>query len=102
MIRGFVMGFTDFCFLAQLTDPTRFVGIGNFIEFFTDDSWFWPSFRRALYFTVLYMPFMLGSAILFASVVARVKNVLVAGFFRTIMYLPVVLPVAVAILRNWL
>jgi len=44
------------------------------------------------------MPFMLGSAILFASVVARVKNVLVAGFFRTIMYLPVVLPVAVAIL----
>ena len=98
MIRGFVMGFTDFRFLAQLTDPTRFVGISNFIEFFTDDSWFWPSLRRALYFTVLYMPFMLGSAILFASVVARVKNVLVAGFFRTIMYLPVVLPVAVAIL----
>ena len=98
LIRGFTMAFTDFSFVRQLVRPTRVVGIRNFIEFATDDMWFWPSFGRALYFTAIYMPLMLGSALLFASVVARVKRALVAGFFRTIMYLPVILPTAVAIL----
>jgi ABC-type sugar transport system permease subunit len=64
----------------------------------TDDRDFWPSLVKALYFTAIYMPFMLGSAILFASVISRVKNIAVAAFFRTIMYLPVILPTAVAVL----
>ena len=98
LIRGFIMAFTDFRFLAQLTEPTRFVGFENFVTFLSNDRYFWPSFGRALYFTGIYMPLMLGSALLFASVVAKVKNVFVAGFFRTIMYLPVILPTAVAIL----
>ena len=98
LIRGLTMAFTDFRFLAQLTDPTNFVGLRNFVEAFTDDIYFWPSLGRALRFTAIYMPCMLGSALLFASVIERIKNGLVAGFYRTIMYLPVILPVAVAIL----
>lgn len=100
LIRGFTMSFTDFRFLTQLTHATNFVGIDNFIEFFTDDRYFWPSLWRALYFTAIYMPLMLGSAIAFASVVARVKDVAIAAFFRTIMYLPVILPTAVAV-KMW-
>ena len=98
LIRGFMMSFTDFRFLAQLTEPTHFVGLKNFVEFFTNDRYFWPSLWRALYFTILYMPLMLGSALIFASVIAKIKNVAIAAFFRTIMYLPVILPTAVAVL----
>ncbi len=98
LIRGLTMAFTDFRFLAQLTDPTNFVGLSNFVEAFTEDAYFWPSLGRALRFTAIYMPCMLGSSLLFASVIARVKNGLISAFFRTIMYLPVILPVAVAIL----
>ncbi len=98
IIRGFTMAFTDFRFLTQLDRPTQFVGIQNFVEAFTNDRYFWPSFRRALYFTAIYMPIMLGSALLFASVVAKVENGVVAGFFRTIMYLPVILRTAVSVL----
>jgi len=98
LIRGFAMSFTDFRFLTQLKVPTQFIGIQNFVEFTTDDRNFWPSLWRALYFTAIYMPLMLGSALVFASIIAKVKNLAVAAFFRTIMYLPVILPTAVAIL----
>jgi len=98
LIRGFIMAFTDFSFLRQLSEPTRFVGLANFVEFATNDRYFWPSFGRALYFTAIYMPLMLGSALIFASVVAKVKAKVIAAFFRTIMYMPVILPTAVAVL----
>jgi multiple sugar transport system permease protein len=98
IIRGFTMSFTDFRFLRQLEGPAPFVGVGNFIQFLTDDTYFWPSLWRALYFTFIYMPLMLGSAILFSSVIAKVKSSFIAAFYRTIMYLPVILPTAVAIL----
>jgi ABC-type sugar transport system permease subunit len=41
---------------------------------------------------------MLGLGLFMASVIARVGNSRVAGFFRTSMYLPVILPSAVAVL----
>jgi len=98
LIRGFVMAFTDFAFLRQLTDPTHFVGLANFVEFLTDDRQFWPAFGRSLRFTAFYLPLMLGLGLLMASVIARIHNNRVGGFFRTSMYLPVILPIAVAVL----
>jgi ABC-type sugar transport system permease subunit len=92
------MAFTDFAFLKQLTDPTNFVGLANFQEFLFEDPQFWPALGRSLKFTAFYLPLMLGLGLFMASVIARVVNTRVAGFFRTSMYLPVILPSAVAVL----
>ena len=98
LLRGFVMAFTDFAFLKQLTEPAHFVGLSNFIEFFTDDNYFWPSFGRSLTFTAFYLPIMLFLGLFMASAIARVGSGRVAAFFRTSMYLPVILPIAVSAL----
>ena len=88
LLRGFVMAFTDFAFLKQLTEPAHFVGLSNFIEFFTDDNYFWPSFGRSLTFTAFYLPIMLFLGLFMASAIARVGSGRVAAFFRTSVYLP--------------
>jgi multiple sugar transport system permease protein len=98
LLRGFVMAFTDFAFLRQLTEPAHFVGLANFIEFFTNDRYFWPSFSRALQFTAFYLPTMLILGLFMASAIARIGSNRVASFFRTSMYLPVILPIAVSAL----
>ncbi|MFZ6029262.1 MAG: carbohydrate ABC transporter permease [Chloroflexota bacterium] len=98
LINGFTMAFTDFAFLKQLKEPTNFVGLANFVEFFTNDKFFWPSFERSLKFTAIYLPIMLTLGLFLATVIARIRNSRVAGFFRMSMYLPVILPIAVAVL----
>jgi ABC-type sugar transport system permease subunit len=98
LIRGFVMAFTDFAFLKQLTEPANFVGFANFVEFFTDDRYFWPSLAKSLKFTGMYLPVMLGLGLFMASAIARVGSSRIAAFFRTSMYLPVILPIAVSVL----
>jgi len=75
-----------------------FVGINNFIEMFSQDTYFWPAFGRTLIFTGIYLPVSLGGALFSATIIASVKNNSVAGFFRAIVYLPVILPIAVAML----
>jgi ABC-type sugar transport system permease subunit len=98
LIRGFVMAFTDFAFLKQLTEKANFIGIANFVEFFTDDRYFWPSLSRSLQFTAFYLPTMLILGLFMASAIARIGSGRVAAFFRTSMYLPVILPIAVSVL----
>lgn len=94
--RGFELAFTDMQFLVPGYQP--FVGINNFIEMFTQDTYFWPAFGRTLIFTGIYLPVSLGGALFSATVIASVKNGAVAAFFRSIVYLPVILPIAVAML----
>jgi ABC-type sugar transport system permease subunit len=98
LIRGFVMAFTDFSFLKQLTEQAHFVGLANFVEFLTNDRYFWPALGRSLRFTAFYLPIMLGLGLFMASAIARVRSGRVAAFFRTSMYLPVILPIAVSVL----
>jgi ABC-type sugar transport system permease subunit len=98
LIRGFVMAFTDFAFLRQLTEKANFVGIANFVEFFTDDNYFWPSLGRSMQFTAFYLPTMLLLGLFMASAIARIGSGRIAAFFRTSMYLPVILPIAVSVL----
>ena len=98
LINGFTMAFTDFAFLRQLTERANFVGLDNFVEFFTVDKFFWPSLGRSLKFTAIYLPIMLGLGLFMATVIARIRNNHVGGFYRMSMYLPVILPIAVAVL----
>jgi ABC-type sugar transport system permease subunit len=98
LINGFTMAFTDFAFVHQLKEPTRFVGLANFVEFLTTDRFFWPAFGRSLKFTAFYLPIMLGLGLFMATVIARIRNDRVGGFYRMSMYLPVILPIAIAVL----
>jgi ABC-type sugar transport system permease subunit len=98
LINGFTMAFTDFAFVHQLKKPTRFVGLANFVEFLTTDRFFWPAFGRSLKFTAFYLPIMLGLGLFMATVIARIRNNRVGGFYRMSMYLPVILPIAIAVL----
>lgn len=80
-----------------LTAPV-FVGLGNFRRMFTTDPSFWPSVRATLLLVVLYVPLSLVIGLALAVFCnRRMRGVRV---LRTLVYLPVVLPV-VATITLW-
>ncbi|WP_328441577.1 sugar ABC transporter permease [Streptomyces sp. NBC_00444] len=80
-----------------LTAPT-FVGLDNFRRMFTTDPSFWPSVRATLLLVVLYVP--LSLAIGLALAVFCNRRIRGVRLLRTLVYLPVVLPV-VATITLW-
>lgn len=80
-----------------LTDPV-FIGFKNFIDLFTKDPSFFPSLRATAYFALLSVP---GSLIL-GLLLALLLNRSLPGvrIFRTLIYIPVVLP-AIATITLW-
>jgi multiple sugar transport system permease protein len=83
----------------DLLSPPEFVGLSNYQAMF-QDALFWKSLRVTAYFTLVSVP--LFQALAFA--VALLMNVKVRGIllFRTIFYLPSIVPVvANALLWAW-
>lgn len=78
--------------------PARWTGLANFRYMFFDDPTFWPSLRATGYFVLLSVP----SGMVFGLALAVLLNRALAGVrvFRTIFYLPVVLP-SIAVLTLW-
>jgi ABC-type sugar transport system permease subunit len=76
----------------------KWIGLGNFRYLFTQDPTFWPSLRATGYFVLLSVP----AGIIFGLALAVLVNRAFAGvrIFRTIFYLPVVLP-SIAVLTLW-
>lgn len=95
VVRGFYMAFQDYRFL--IPDYQPFVGIGNFVELAGDET-FWEAFRRSLYFTICYIPPHILLPLGLATLIAQVRHGKLAATYRVAAYLPVVLPVSVAIL----
>jgi ABC-type sugar transport system permease subunit len=78
--------------------PATWVGLENYKFLFTRDPTFWPSLKVTVLWVVISVPATLLAGLALAVVVNRsIKGVKV---FRTIFYLPVVLP-AVAVLTLW-
>jgi ABC-type sugar transport system permease subunit len=78
--------------------PAHWIGIQNYVQLFTQDPEFWPSLGVTLLWVVVSVPATMAAGLALAVVVDRsLKGVRV---FRTIFYLPVVLP-AVAVLTLW-
>ncbi|GAA3109848.1 ABC-type sugar transport system permease subunit [Kribbella aluminosa] len=78
--------------------PAKWVGLDNYKFLFTSDPTFWPSLKVTVLWVVISVPATLAAGLALAVVVNRtIKGVKV---FRTIFYLPVVLP-AVAVLTLW-
>lgn len=78
--------------------PAKWVGLENYKFLFTSDPTFWPSLKVTVLWVVISVPATLIAGLALAVVVNRT----IAGVkvFRTIFYLPVVLP-AVAVLTLW-
>lgn len=78
--------------------PATWIGLENFRYLFFEDPTFWNSLQVTGYFVLLSVPsgmlLGLGLAVLLNRAIAGVK------FFRTVFYLPVVLP-SIAVLTLW-
>lgn len=96
-IASFYYSFTDF---KILEDP-RFIGLENYAKLGADPL-FWKSLGNTVYLAIFGLPLSILSALAIALLL-NTKGIRGISIFRTIFYLPVVVPtVAVAILWIWL
>ncbi|MBC7234585.1 MAG: sugar ABC transporter permease [Chloroflexi bacterium] len=98
ILRGLFMAFSDYRWLLPETHGlSGFNGLENWIEMFGDKT-FWRSLGIALKFTLMFLPFTLALSVFVAVMISRVRNPTMAAVYRVIAYMPVVLPVSVAML----
>ena len=95
LIRGVMIAFSDYRYLLPNHQP--FNGIANFVEMF-NDKFFWEAFQRSIYYTLIYTPLNIGLGLGVALLISKIRNPLESATYRVIAYLPVVLPIAVALL----
>ncbi|WP_272999757.1 carbohydrate ABC transporter permease [Hydrogenibacillus schlegelii] len=97
LLYSLYLSFTDF----SIFSGGRWVGLQNYARLFFHDREFWPSLRLTVLYALVTVPIGVVGALLVALLLSqRVKAI---GLFRTIYYLPAVLPeVAVALLWRWL
>ena len=81
--------------------PPRWVGLANYQRWFTVDPSFWPSLRLTLLYGASSLPIGLALSLGVAMLLAR--NVRGVGIWRTLYYLPAIIPgVATILLWRWL
>lgn len=85
----------------NIFQPPRWIGLDNYTRILTNDPSFWPSLRMTLLYGAISLPLGLAGSLAVALLLARrVKGV---GLWRTLYYLPAVIPaVAVILLWRWL
>ncbi len=96
-IASFYLSLTDY----NILQSPEFIGFDNYVKMFTDDRNFWPVIRFTLFYSVINVPLGLVGALFTATLLNQ--NVRGLGMWRTIYYLPAVLPAAAtALLWRWL
>jgi multiple sugar transport system permease protein len=96
-IYSFYLSFTEY----NIFQPPQWIGLQNYIDMFTDDPDFWPSLRLTLLYAALSVPLGMAGALGVALLLNR--DVKAIGAWRTIYYLPAVLPAAtVVLLWRWM
>lgn len=96
MVYSLYLSFTSW----DLFTAPRWIGLDNYRDLFTDNADFWQSLKVTGIYTIVQVPLSLAGAL----AIALLLNSAVRGiaFFRTIFYLPSVLPsIAVAVLWTW-
>lgn len=97
MVASFFIGLTDW----PIGDSPKFVGLQNFQDIFADDDLFYTSLKSTLYYAFASVPLMLIVA--FVAAILLNQNVRGLSFYRTIYYLPVMVPfVASSLLWLWI
>ncbi|MFP4483617.1 MAG: carbohydrate ABC transporter permease [Spirochaetaceae bacterium] len=97
MIASAYLSFTDY----NILQAPNWVGLENFRRIFTRDIDFQPAIRLTLLYAFLSVPIGVAGALVVAMLLANdLKGI---GVYRTVYYLPTVLPeVAVALLWRWI
>ena len=96
-VASLYYSFTDF----KILETPRWVGLDNYANLL-GDSLFWKSLGNTLYLTLIGVPLAVLVA-LGIALLLNTRGIRGIGVFRTIFYLPVVIPaVAAAILWIWL
>ncbi len=97
LILSLVMSFHNW----SITGTPEFIGFGNYIEMFTDDSQFYESLAISLKYAAIFVPLNIIIALFLAMLITQpLKGVKI---YRTIFYLPTVVSgVAVSILWSWI
>ncbi|HEY3110122.1 MAG TPA: sugar ABC transporter permease, partial [Chloroflexota bacterium] len=93
--RGLTIAFSDYRYLVPNWQP--FNGLQNWAQMASDGT-FWASLGRSAYFTALYVPAIFVVGLVAAVLISRYQDPLEASVYRVIAYMPVVLPIAVALL----
>jgi len=96
-VASLYLSFTDYTILK----PPAWIGFDNYIEMFTDDRRFWRVLRFTIGYSVINVPLGLIGALITATLLNQdVKGL---GIWRTLYYLPAVLPAAAtALLWRWM
>lgn len=96
MVVSLVLSFMDYNF----TRGGEFTGLANYERLFSGND---PYFYKSLLVTVIYVAMSVPTAIIFSFFIAMLLNTDVKGkgFFRTVFYLPTVVPV-VAMSAIWM
>jgi multiple sugar transport system permease protein len=99
MIASFVLSLTDY---SVFKDKVNFIGLSNYIRIFSnEDGYFYKSLWVTFYFVLLKVP----ATIIVSFAIAMLLNMNVKGraLFRTIIYLPSIVPaVGSAMIWLWL
>ncbi len=98
MVSSLVMSFTNYSVVKE----SHFVGLENYQRIFSGMD---PYFYKSLLVTIIYVAASVPTAILFAFFIALLLNqsVKFKGIFRTVFYLPSIVPiVAMAAIWMWI
>ncbi len=97
IIASLYLSFTEYTVLS----PPTWIGWDNYVRMFTDDRRFWDIMIFTLAYSLFNVPLGLVGALITATLLNQ--NVRGVGMWRTLFYLPAVLPVAAtALLWRWM
>lgn len=88
MLQSLYLSLTQY----DVISPPRYVGLQNYIYLLRDDPAFWPSVRVTAVYAATAVPLGLAASLLVALLLNR--KVRAVGIFRTIYFLPSLLPSA--------
>jgi multiple sugar transport system permease protein len=98
-IASLYLSFTEYAPI-QKGLPT-WIGLDNYVEMFTDDRRFWRVLRFTIGYSLINVPLGLVGALFTATLLNQ--DVKAIGLWRTLYYLPAVLPAAAtALLFRWM
>jgi multiple sugar transport system permease protein len=97
LVAVFFYSFTNY----DVFSPPRWVGLANYERVFTNDPLFWKSLGNTGFIVLVAAPLRLAFALAIALLLnQRLRGI---GLFRTIFYLPMMVPVAAtAVLWAWM
>lgn len=98
IVRGLFMAFSDYRWLIPETQGwAGFNGVQNWVEMAQDPT-FWSSFWISIRFSLMVIPLTLVLSLFTAVMISYVKNGVMAATYRVIAYMPVILPISIAML----